>query len=106
MSRTEENLKIAFSDECQTNIEYLAYAHRALEEGYVEIAQLFREAAGAEVVHALNHLKTMEVVRNTSENLREAAEGGGIGGAVKLQFVGQLGGVAAEQQEMGEANER
>ena len=78
MTRTDGNLKIAFSDECQTNIEYLAYAHRAIEEGYVEIAQLFREAAGAEVVHALNHLKTMGVVKNTQENLREAAEGEGL----------------------------
>ena len=75
MTNTDENLKIAFADESQTNIEYLAYAHRAIEEGYVEIAQLFREAAGAEVVHALNHLKTMGVVKTTEENLKEAAEG-------------------------------
>ncbi|HEY98088.1 MAG TPA: rubrerythrin family protein [Dehalococcoidia bacterium] len=75
MTKTDENLKIAFADESQTNIEYLAYAHRAIEEGYVEIAQLFREAAGAEVVHALNHLKTMRVVKTTRDNLKEAAEG-------------------------------
>jgi rubrerythrin len=75
MTTTDENLKIAFADESQTNIEYLAYAHRALEDGYVEIAQLFREAAGAEVVHALSHLKAMKVVQGTRDNLREAAEG-------------------------------
>jgi len=75
MVKTDNNLKIAFADESQTNIEYLAYAHRAIEEGYVEIAQLFREAAGAEVVHALNHLRTMDVVKTTGENLKEAAEG-------------------------------
>jgi rubrerythrin len=75
MSKTGENLKIAFADESQTNIEYLAYAHRAIEEGFVEVAQLFREAAGAEVVHALNHLKNMGVVKSTVENLKEAAEG-------------------------------
>jgi rubrerythrin len=75
MSQTDENLKIAFADESQTNIEYLAYAHRAIDEGFVEIAQLFREAAGAEVVHALSHLKAMGVVKTTRENLREAAEG-------------------------------
>lgn len=75
MTNTDKNLKIAFADESQTNIEYLAYAHKAIEEGYVEIAQLFREAAGAEVVHALNHLKTIGVVKNTEENLKEAAEG-------------------------------
>ena len=75
MSRTDENLKIAFSDESQTNIEYLAYAHRAIDEGHIEVAQLFREAAGAEVVHALSHLKAMNVVKTTRENLQEAAEG-------------------------------
>ena len=75
MTNTDDNLKIAFADESQTNIEYLAYAHKAIEEGFVEIAQLFREAAGAEVVHALNHLKTMGVVKTTGENLKEAAEG-------------------------------
>ena len=75
MSITDENLKIAFADESQTNIEYLAYAHRAIEEGYKEIAQLFQEAAGAEVVHAMNHLKAMGIVKTTKENLKEASEG-------------------------------
>lgn len=75
MTRTDENLKIAFADECQTNIEYLAYAHRAMDEGLMEMAQLFREAAGAEVVHALSHLNVMGVVNSTKENLQEAAEG-------------------------------
>ncbi|MCK4273561.1 MAG: rubrerythrin family protein [Dehalococcoidales bacterium] len=75
MSKTDENLKIAFADESQTNIEYLAYTHRAINEGLTEIAQLFREAAGAEVVHALTHLKAMDVVKTTRENLKEAAEG-------------------------------
>jgi rubrerythrin len=75
MTQTDKNLKIAFADECQTNIEYLAYAHRAIEEGLIEIAQLFREAAGAEIVHALSHLKAMGVVRTTKDNLKEASEG-------------------------------
>jgi len=72
---TDDNLKIAFSDESQTYIEYLAYAQRAIDEGMTETAQLFREAAGAEVVHALTHLKVMDVVKTTRENLKEAAEG-------------------------------
>ncbi|MBA7665782.1 Rubrerythrin-1 [subsurface metagenome] len=75
MSKTDENLKIAYADESQTNIEYLAYAHQAIDEGLMEIAQLFQEAAGAEVVHALSHLKALGVVRTTKENLKEAAEG-------------------------------
>ena len=75
MARTDENLKIAFASESQTNIEYLAYAHKAIDEELMEIAQLFREAAGAEIVHALSHLKAMGVVGTTKENLEEAAEG-------------------------------
>ena len=75
MSKTDENLRIAFANESQTNIEYLAYAHKAMDEGLIEIAQLFREAAGAETVHALSHLQAMGVVRTTKENLEEAAEG-------------------------------
>jgi len=75
MARTDENLKIAFASESQTNIEYLAYAHKAMDDGLIEIAQLFREAAGAETVHALSHFKTMGVVGTTKENLKEAADG-------------------------------
>ena len=58
-----------------TNIEYLAYAHQAMDEGMMQVAQLFREAAGAEVVHALSHLKAMNVIRTTRQNLEDAAEG-------------------------------
>jgi len=78
MPKTDENLKISFANECQTYIEYLAYAQRAMDEGMTEVAQLFREAAGAEVVHALTHLKTMKVVGTTEENLKEAAESEGL----------------------------
>ena len=75
MSQTDENLKTAFASESQTNIEYLAYAHKAMDEGFMEIAQLFREAAGAETVHALSHLSVMGVIGTTRANLNEAAEG-------------------------------
>ena len=75
MSQTDDNLKTAFASESQTNIEYLAYAHKAMDEGFMEIAQLFREAAGAETVHALSHLSVMGVIGTTKENLNEAAEG-------------------------------
>ena len=75
MAQTDENLKIAFAHESQTNIEYLAYAHRAMDEGLMEVAQLFHEAAGAEVVHALSHLRAMGGVETTKENLEDAAEG-------------------------------
>ena len=75
MSKTDENLRIAFADESQTNIEYLAYAHKAMDEGLMEVAQLLREAAGSEVIHALSHLHAIGAIRTTKENLEEASEG-------------------------------
>jgi rubrerythrin len=75
MTRTDDNLKTAFANESQANIEYLAYAHQAMDEGLLQIAQLFREAAGAEIVHALNHLNVMGVIKTTRQNLEDAAEG-------------------------------
>ena len=75
MTKTDENLRTAFASESQTNVEYLAYAHKAMDEGLMEVAQIFREAAGAEIIHALSHLTAMGVVKTTKENLKEAAEG-------------------------------
>ena len=75
MQNTDENLKKAFAGESQANRKYLAFALKAMEEGLPEIAQLFLEAAGAETIHALNHLKVMGGVKSTKENLQEAAEG-------------------------------
>ena len=74
MTKTDDNLKTAFASESQTNIEYIAYTHKAMDEGLMGVAQIFREAAGAEMVHALSHLMAMGVVKTTVENLKEAAE--------------------------------
>ena len=50
------NLKAAFAGESQANRMYLAFAKKAEEEGFPQIAILFKAAAQAETVHALNHL--------------------------------------------------
>lgn len=77
MVRTDDNLREAFSGEARASRRYVAYAYQAVLEGYPEIAQLFLEAAGAETIHALNHLRVMGEVRATGENLDEAASGEG-----------------------------
>ena len=74
-SRTDANLQVALAGEADANRRYLAYGIQALNEGRPDIAQLFFEAAGAETIHALTHLKTMGVVRTTRENLQTAATG-------------------------------
>jgi rubrerythrin len=52
MIKSKENLKAAFTGESQANRKYLAFAKKADEEGYPQIAKLFRAAAAAETVHA------------------------------------------------------
>jgi len=74
-SKTETNLQVALAGEADANRRYLAYGIQALYEGRPEIAQLFFEAAGAETIHALNHLRTMGAIGSTRENLEHAATG-------------------------------
>ena len=75
MSKSLDNLKTAFAGESQANRKYLAFARKADEEGYPQIARLFRAAAAAETVHAINHFKAMDGVKSTAENLQAAIEG-------------------------------
>jgi rubrerythrin len=75
MSKTIDNLKAAFAGESQANRKYLAFAKKAAEDGFPQIARLFRAAAHAETVHAHNHLKAMDGVKSTAENLQEAIGG-------------------------------
>jgi len=75
MSKTIDNLKAAFAGESQANRKYLAFAKKAEEEGFPGIARLFRAAAAAETVHALNHLKAMDGVQSTGDNLKAAITG-------------------------------
>jgi rubrerythrin len=75
MSKTENNLKEAFAGESQANRKYLAFAIKAEEEGYKQIARLFRAAAEAETVHAHSHLKEMSGIRSTKDNLAAAVGG-------------------------------
>ena len=71
-----DNLKEAFAGESQANRKYLAFAKKADDEGFFQVARLFRAAAAAETVHAHNHLTVMEGIKGTEENLKEAIAGG------------------------------
>jgi rubrerythrin len=75
MSRTIDDLKAAFAGESQANRKYLAFAKKAEEEGFPQVARLFRAVAAAETIHAHNHLKAMDGVKSTAENLQAAITG-------------------------------
>jgi rubrerythrin len=75
MGKAEDGLREAFAGESQANRKYLAYAKKADEEGYPQAARMFRAAAAAETVHAHNHLRALDGIGTTEENLKDAVAG-------------------------------
>ena len=75
MTKTERNLWSAIVAEAMANLKYNAYAHRALEEGLPEVAQVFQEVAGAETIHGMNHLRVSGGLDTTAVNLRTVTGG-------------------------------
>jgi rubrerythrin len=75
---TEKNLLEAFAGESQANRKYLAFAKKADDDGYPQVARLFRAAAEAETVHAHAHFRVLGGVKTTAENLQDAIEGEGF----------------------------
>jgi len=75
MSKSTDDLKAAFAGESQANRKYLAFAKKADEEGFPQAAKLFRAAAHAETVHAMNHFKALGDIQSTAENLQTAIAG-------------------------------
>jgi rubrerythrin len=75
MSKTQSNMKQAFSGESQAYQRYLAYATRAADEYKEGIYKLFHAVAASEKIHAQRHLSYMKGIRSTAENLKEAMEG-------------------------------
>jgi rubrerythrin len=68
-------MEFAFAGESQANRKYLFFAEKADEEGNKQIARLFRATAEAETVHARNHLKVLQGIMSTDENLQAAISG-------------------------------
>ena len=75
MTKSYDDLMAAFAGESQANRKYLAFAKKADEDGYAQVARLFRAAAAAETVHALTHFRTAGEVKSTEENLKAAVAG-------------------------------
>jgi rubrerythrin len=72
---TADNLQAAFAGESQANRKYLAFAKKAEQDGFNQVAKLFRAAAEAETVHAHAHLRVMKGVGSTTDNLKAAVAG-------------------------------
>lgn len=75
--KTVENLQAAFAGESQANRKYLAFAKKAEQDGFSQVAKVFRAAAAAETIHAHAHLRVLGGVKTTAENVQAAIEGEG-----------------------------
>jgi rubrerythrin len=75
MPTTENNLKEAFAGESQAHQKYRAYAKQAEQEGFLNIARLFRTTAEAERIHAEGHLTALGGIGSTADNLQAAVAG-------------------------------
>ena len=74
--KTRQNVYDAFVGEAKAHHRLLAFARKAEEEGYPQIAKLFRAVATAESVHAERHLRLLgeAVVQSTEANLQSSFE--------------------------------
>lgn len=87
-AKTAANLQDAFNGESNATARYAAFSKKANEEGFKEIALLFKAASLAEKIHANNHKAVLEEmgvvvkpatidvkVQSTKENLEFAIKG-------------------------------
>ena len=74
MAGTREALQQAYAGEAKAALRLQVYADKADEEGYPQIAKLFRVIAASEAVHGARALKVLREIRGTEENLAESFE--------------------------------
>ena len=87
-TKTLDNLQAAFNGESNAHARYLEFAKKADQEGYSQVAALFRAAAKAEDIHAANHavvikklgaIPTTKIdkieLKSTRENVQAAIKG-------------------------------
>ena len=74
-SKTEKNLRTAFSGESEARNKYTYFASVAKKEGYEQIAAIFLDTANNEKEHAKMWFKALGGLGDTAQNLLSAAEG-------------------------------
>ena len=85
-SQTAKNLHISFGAETQARTRYDFFANKARDDGYIQIAKIFKETADQEFEHALRFFKFFNggelemkwvfptgVIKDTRANLLSAA---------------------------------
>jgi len=87
-TKTIANMQAAFKGETTASAKYAAYSQKAEQEGFYEIALLFKAASASENIHANNHKAVLQelgvttpvikpgyTIKTTKENLAESITG-------------------------------
>jgi rubrerythrin len=74
MAGTREALQQAYAGEAKAALRLKIYAEKAEDEGYPQMAKLFRVIAWSEEIHGARALRILKEVGTTEENLAESFE--------------------------------
>ena len=74
-TKSEANLRAAFSGESEARNKYTYFASVAKKEGYEQLAEIFLKTAENEKEHAKLWFKELKGIGDTAENLKNAAAG-------------------------------
>jgi len=86
-TKTLKNLRAGFLAESQAHLRNLVFAMKADQEGYPQVARLFRAIAEAEAVHAFNHFRLLGAISDTQDNLESAFERENLAASTYPQFI-------------------
>jgi len=85
--KTPRNLKVGFVAESQAHLRNMAFAMKAEQQGYLQVARLFRAIAESEAIHAFNHLRLLDGVSDTQDNLEAAFERENLAGETYPEMI-------------------
>ena len=74
-TKTEQNLRAAFSGESEARNKYTYFASKAKKDGFEQIAAIFQQTADNEKEHAKLWFKELNGIGDTAANLGAAADG-------------------------------
>jgi len=74
MDETRDTMQKAYAGEAKAALRLKVYAEKAEEEGYPQIAKLFRVIARSEEIHGARALKVLREIKSTEENLAASFE--------------------------------
>jgi len=93
--RIQEALHRAYEGEAKAVVRLRVYAKKAEEEGYPQIAKLFRAISISEEIHSERALKLLREISSTEENLKASFESetriAGVAYEEFLKLAGEVG---------------